>query len=139
MPLKQKLFTNNDEEFFVSFILAHESFKIIFLGTKDYPLAYAENQIEFNKIIHHLEDKFFIKIGHKLPMSGHRIIFEDVTLTDYGIAEVEKDLPKIPLIGLVNQKISTGDLEIDKTINHAKKLFLNILNLLTACVLLVKI
>lgn len=108
-----------------------------FLGTKDYPLAYAENQIEFNKIIHHLEDKFFIKIGHKLQMSGHKIIFEDVTLTDFGIAEVEKDLPKIPMIGLVNQEISTGNLENDETINHAKKMFFehpqSIDNMRSAC------
>ena len=95
--------------------------KFRFQGSKDYPLAYAENEKEFNKIIYHLDDKFFIKIGHERPLSGHRIIFEYVTLTDCGIADVETNLPKIPMIGLVNQEILTGNLENDKTINHAKK------------------
>jgi len=94
-----------------------------FIGIKDYPLAFAEDGKEFNKIVRHLEDRLYIKIGHDIPMAGDEIVFENVTLTDYGIEEVEKELPKIPMIGLVNQDITTGDAEIDKTINHAKKLF----------------
>lgn len=94
-----------------------------FLGSKDYPLAFADNQEEFNKIIKHLEKNFFIEIGNEMGMSGSRIIFDDVTLTNTGIMEVEKELPKIPMIGLVNQEISTGNIEVDKTINHAKQLF----------------
>src|SRR5205823_301894 len=46
-----------------------------------------------------------------------------VQLTDIGIDEVEKELPKVPMIGLVNQDITTGDSDIDEQINHAKDLF----------------
>jgi hypothetical protein len=94
-----------------------------FNSIRDYPLAYATGEEEFNKIIDHLENKYFIKIGNTLRMAGHRIVYQNVTLTDYGIKEVEKELPKIPMIGLVTQEISTGDQRIDSIINHAKKLF----------------
>lgn len=94
-----------------------------FNSIRDYPLAYATGEEEFNKIIDHLENKYFIKIGNRLGMAGHRIVYQKVTLMDYGIEEVEKELPKIPMIGLVNQEISTGEQRIDSIINHAKKLF----------------
>jgi hypothetical protein len=94
-----------------------------FNSIRDYPLVYATGEEEFNKIIDHLEGKNFIKIGNRQGMAGHRIVYQKVTLTDYGIEEIEKGLPKIPMIGLVNQEIFTGDIGIDSTINHAKQLF----------------
>lgn len=94
-----------------------------FSSMKDYPLVFAEGAGEFNKIIRYLESKLFIEIGHDLGMAGHMVQYNEVKLTDYGIEEVEKELPAIPLIGLVQQEIATGDASVDAMINHAKKLF----------------
>ncbi|MEO6301905.1 MAG: hypothetical protein ABIP51_01915 [Bacteroidia bacterium] len=103
---------------------SYEEFQ--FVSTNDYPIAFATDEQEFTKIIKHLESKGFIEIGNELKISGFRILFKIVRMTDLGIEEIEKDLPKIPLIGLVDQEISTGDSDVDKTINHAKKLFFHI-------------
>jgi len=46
-----------------------------------------------------------------------------VKITAKGRREAERGLPKMPLFGLVNQEISTGDLLIDQRINHARELF----------------
>lgn len=90
---------------------------------RDFPLVFASGEEEFNKIMKHLEDRYFIKVDNPLRMAGHRVDYLGVSLTDLGIEEAEKELPKMPMIGLVNQDIISGDAEIDKTINHAKKLF----------------
>ena len=89
----------------------------------DYTLSYAENPDEFKKIITYLDDKSFIKIGHEMALARGQKQYENVQMTDYGIEEIEKELPKIPMIGLVSQEITTGDIEIDEKINHAKDLF----------------
>jgi hypothetical protein len=44
-------------------------------------------------------------------------------LTKYGIEEVEKGRPKMPMHDLVSQEISTGDPSIDATIEQARRLF----------------
>lgn len=94
-----------------------------FSSTKDYPLVYATGAEEFNKIMKYLEGQNFINIRVERAMAGHTVNYHDVTMTNWGILEAEKELPKIPLITLVDQKIATGNAEIDKTINHAKDLF----------------
>ena len=58
-------------------------------------------------------------------MTKGKKIYKDVQLTDFGIEEIEKELPKIPMYGLINDSISTGNPEVDKKINHAKLLFFN--------------
>ena len=98
-----------------------KSFRIT--SSRDYTLCYAENQEEFKKIITYLNDNYFIKIGNELGLAPGQKQYDDILMTDYGIEEVERELPKIPMIGLVNQKITTGSIEIDVKINHAKDLF----------------
>lgn len=93
---------------------------------RDYPLVYATGEEEFNKIMKHLQEKYFINVDNPIRMAGHRVDYHGVTLTDLGIEEAEKELPKMPMIGLANQEIKSGDPEIDKTINHAKKLFFEV-------------
>lgn len=44
-------------------------------------------------------------------------------MTNIAIEEIEKDMPKTPMISSVDQEITTEDPEVDDKINHAKKLF----------------
>ena len=94
-----------------------------FSSVKDYPLIYGDDAAEFNKAIKHLQSQMFINIGDELGMAGHLVKYLGVVMTDWGINEVEKKLPSIPLISLVQQEIATGNTAADAKINHAKKLF----------------
>ncbi len=94
------------------------------LSVGDYTICYADNEAEFQRVINYLRNKYFITVDHETPYSGGRIRYNGILLTDDGIAEVEKDLPQIPMIGLINQQITTDDSETDKNINHARQLFL---------------
>jgi len=90
------------------------------------PLAYADPE-EFIRIIEYLEKQYWINIG-KIQKTGSMTsqqYFIGVELTASGMDEIEKKLPKIPLIGLVNEKITTGNIDVDEKINHAKNLFFN--------------
>lgn len=97
--------------------------KFSFFNVADYPICFAEDQVEFSSILNYLEENFFIKWHTDYGMAGDMHQYDDVQMTDYGIEEIEKDLPNIPLIGLVSQVITTGDSNIDEKINHAKDLF----------------
>jgi hypothetical protein len=89
----------------------------------DRTICYCEDHFEMNKVLEHLRNKGLIEIGDSAGMAQDVTEFIDVVMTDEGIAEVEKELPKIPMLGLVSQDITTGDTETDEKINHAKKLF----------------
>lgn len=96
-----------------------------FNTTTHFPLAYADHD-EFVRIIDHLETEHFITIRKKHRMGrAAEFLYMGVKLTRYGKEEAAKALPKIPLFGLVNQEIATGNLEVDEKINHARKLFFN--------------
>jgi len=86
----------------------------------DYTLAFADDEKEFMHIMDYLmNDKYWLKADfHKV--TGN---YTDVFFTDYGMEEVEKGLPAVPMIGLVSQSITTGDVIADEKINHAKRLF----------------
>lgn len=99
--------------------------KFNFYNYADRTITYSENPSEFNVIIRYLEDENYINIGRDRSMGADVMMYNDVMLTSYGIEKVQEDLPKIPMIGLVDQEISTGDIEVDEKINHAKKLFLD--------------
>jgi hypothetical protein len=90
----------------------------------DYTVCYCEDENEFHRVVKYLKEKYLITIDHEIPLSQGRSRYNDILLTDDGIEEVQKELPKMPMIGLINQEISTGDYEIDEKINHAKQLFL---------------
>lgn len=94
-----------------------------FTNTNDYPICFGEDHAEFSKIIEHLEKNYLLEWKDTIPMARGIKQYLDVQMTSAGIEEIEKDLPKIPMIGLVDQEIGTGDFEIDEKINHAKKLF----------------
>ena len=97
---------------------------IDFTSTKDYPVCFAESQEEFQQIIEALEEKKLLRWSDRRPARTGIVIYKNTYLTDpKGIDEVEKGLPKMPLVGLVNQEITTGDSKIDDNINHARKLF----------------
>jgi hypothetical protein len=92
------------------------------VNSRDYPLCYCEDGNEFSRILEYLEENFYIKYQDE-KMSFDTTIYRNLLLTDSGIEEVEKDFPKIPMISLVNQAITTGNAEIDQKINHAKEMF----------------
>jgi len=94
-----------------------------FITSNDYPICYCEDHDEFRKVMEHLKDRYFIKCRNEQTIARGIKRYYEVELTDSGIVEVEKDLPNIPMIGLVDQRISTGDSETDDKINHAKDLF----------------
>lgn len=101
-----------------------KDFKLFsFVNASDYTICYAEDLNEFSNILNYLSDNRFIKWHSEQGMSGTRKRYHEVQMTDKGIEEVEKDLPNIPLIGLAEQKIATGDILVDEKINHAKELF----------------
>lgn len=93
-------------------------------STRDRTLTYSKDDKEFNDIVEYLDTQLLIKVGHTNKCLGGRVDYVDVQLTGLGIEEVEAELPKIPVIGLVVQEITTGDATVDENINHAKKLFL---------------
>lgn len=93
-------------------------------STKDFPIAFADPE-ELTRIVDQLRSDNFIDIRktHQMARGKDSQLYLGVKLTNTGKAEVRKSLPNIPLIGLVNQAITTGDIEVDKKINHAKQLF----------------
>lgn len=101
-----------------------ENHEFEFNSTADFPLAYADNH-EFDRIMDSLESDYFISVRKKHKIKGQPpfCIYMGVKLTRQGKEEAEKALPKMPLVGLVSQDISTGNKEVDERINHAKTLF----------------
>lgn len=97
--------------------------KFKFSSTADRTLTYSPDFKEFIDIINYLNEEYLIKIGRDQTYVQGIKVYHDVTMTQPGIELVEEDLPKIPMIGLVDQEISTGDSNVDEKISHAKKLF----------------
>ncbi|HVW97449.1 MAG TPA: hypothetical protein VHA56_15860 [Mucilaginibacter sp.] len=93
-------------------------------STRDFPLAYADNE-EFCRIVDQLENSHHITVRktHRMARGNDVKLFMGVKLTSTGKNEAQKALPKMPMVNLVNQTISTGDVEVDAKINHARNLF----------------
>ena len=92
----------------------------------DRAIAYANDSEEFNSIMNFLQQQSFLNWNDAKGLVGFGLgikCYFDVSVTESGVLEVEKELPKIPLISLVSQEIATGDTEVDMKINHAKDLF----------------
>jgi len=107
--------------------------------SKDFPLGFSSPE-EFTRIIDQLKTDFHITFRRKHNMgTGDQSvnIFMGVKITNSGKEEAKKALPKIPLFGLVNQNITTGNFETDEKINHSRKLFFSepqsIDNMRSAC------
>jgi len=93
-------------------------------ASRDFPLAYSDPE-EFIRVVEYLEKQNWIDIRktHRMGRMASMKLFMGVTITTWGHEEVEKQLPQIPLIGLVDQQIATGNIAVDEKINHAKNLF----------------
>lgn len=100
----------------------NENKKFELNSTSDFPLAYAEFE-EFERIVDGLEKAHYIRYSKRHRMGRVGLLFTSVELTALGISEVEKQLPSVPLLSLVEQQIQTGDAVTDERINHAKDLF----------------
>lgn len=93
-----------------------------FYSNKDFTLAFADPE-EFKRIMDQLLQDYSLTIRATNNLSNGRTLYRGVKLTSVGKEVVERGLPKMPLCGLVSQEISTGNIEIDKKINHARQLF----------------
>jgi hypothetical protein len=112
---------------FLKYLYEHggrENEKFELNSTMHFPLAYAETD-EFIRIVEYLEKQNWIEVGrtHKIGAMASQRLYMGVELTTWGMDEIEKHLPQIPLVGLVDQKIATGNIAVDEKINHAKNLF----------------
>ena len=87
----------------------------------DAPIAYS-SKTEFENILYYLEKDRNIDIGNT-TITKQTKLFTDVRLTKQGIQEVEKRSVNLPLFGLVNQELKSGNNDIDKNVAHAKDLF----------------
>lgn len=97
--------------------------KFKFADNSDRFLTYSKDHQEFAVIIEYLRTEHYINIlSTKLALTGSKI-FSGVSMTRKGIDRVKESLPKIPMIGLLDQEIKTGRTEIDEQIMHARKLF----------------
>lgn len=92
-------------------------------SVQDFTLAFAEDSNEFIRLMDYGEEHYLISCKNKVRMSGGQYNYFDVLLTDEGINEIEKDKPNLPMLGLANQDINTGNPQLDIKIEHAKKLF----------------
>lgn len=87
------------------------------------PIAYASAE-EFDRIMRFLQDEGWVATG-SITSTQQGTAYQSVHLTKSGINEIEKGQAKIPIYGLVNQQITTGDAETDAMIEHARALFFN--------------
>ncbi|WP_346986008.1 hypothetical protein [Chryseobacterium sp. POE27] len=93
-------------------------------STKHFPLAFSDAE-EFTRIVDQLKNDGFISIRktHQMSRSRESQLHMGVKVTNAGKIEAQKSMPKMPLFGLVNQEITTGNHEFDEKINHARQLF----------------
>lgn len=89
---------------------------------KDYPLAFALDHEEFVRILNMFQTEGLMNV----QIIRHQVYYYySLSFTKFGILEMQKVLPPLPMVGLVDQEIRTGNVETDEKINHAKKLFFN--------------
>ncbi|REC61780.1 hypothetical protein DRF65_13660 [Chryseobacterium pennae] len=93
-----------------------------FYSTKHFALAYADPE-ELHRIIDQLVQDRSIEVRKIHNLSQRRYLYQGVKVSNSGKELAKKELPKMPMFGLVSQEITTGDTEVDKKINHARKLF----------------
>lgn len=91
----------------------------------DFPISFARDANDFCRMFEQLKIRGHITYDSFEP-SSNETVFEEVIISDEGIAKLQEELPKIPMISLVNQKITTGDIEVDLKIETAKELFFSI-------------
>lgn len=92
-------------------------------STKHFPIAYSDPE-EFVRIVDNLKSDHLISVRREHPMGrGGMKLFMGVKVTSIGKNKAQKSLPKMPLFGLVNQEITTGNTVTDEKINHARTLF----------------
>lgn len=112
---------------FLRYLYKHggrENIEFEFNSMKHFPLAFASPD-EFTRIIDQLETDFLITTRKVHPMGRDKShqIYMGVKLTNTGKDEAKRGLPQMPLFGLVSQVITTGDMEVDEKINHARELY----------------
>ncbi len=92
-----------------------------FTSELSYQIAECENGHEFDRVMTAMKAKGWVNFRTGKGYAGIR--YFGVTLTEVGLAEAKKSLPQIPMIGLIDQAITTGDIDVDAKINHARRLF----------------
>lgn len=90
----------------------------------DSPIIYSSAD-EFVRVIKYLKSENWINYD-SVHSAKKQVFYLGLHISKEGINEIEKGLPKIPMFGLINQKISTGDANTDSQIEHARLLFFDI-------------
>lgn len=95
-----------------------------FYSTRHFALAFSDPE-EFTRIIDQLKSNYYVSVHkiHSLGRERAHQLYMGVKMTASGKEEAKKSLPKLPLFGLISQQITTGNIEIDEKINHARELF----------------
>ena len=97
---------------------------VTYQADKDYPICYANDMDEFGRIMNLLVNKkYWLDCANYIGTEEGPGVYFGLTLTESGVEEVERELPSIPMAGLIQQKISTGDAFTDAQINNALRLF----------------
>jgi len=112
--------------FFLKFLFEHggkeyKTFDII--PEFDYTLAFGKDSDELKRILLKLEDEGYIRFMNFNDNEAGEILRTDVMLTKDGISALKELIPNIPMVGLVDQEIRTGDDATDQKIIHSKRLF----------------
>ena len=90
-------------------------------SVRDSPITYSSPN-EFDRIIKYLKSENWIEFNHiNRTQTGN--FYQGLMITKAGIEEIKKGLPKMPMFGLVNQKIATGNADTDLIIETARQLF----------------
>lgn len=89
-------------------------------SSNDSPITYSSMD-EFERILRYLESERLVQ--YISTRTNTCTFYQGLSFTKVGIDEIEKGLHKMPMFGLVDQKIKTGDITIDGQIEHARKSF----------------
>lgn len=93
-----------------------------FESENDYPLAFATDPYEFNRILQMLKDQKLIKITKGILHIGYNYSIT-FSLIQKAYKKLEEDLGISQLFKFVDENVFTGNKLIDKKIIHAKNLY----------------
>ncbi|HMK18185.1 MAG TPA: hypothetical protein VK492_08300 [Chitinophagaceae bacterium] len=90
-------------------------------SNKDSPITYSSVE-EFERVVKVLKKRRHIDYENLLQVQS-TTLYDKLCLTDEGLAEIKKALPKSVMNNLASQEMKVGDFNIDRQIEHSRKLF----------------
>jgi len=90
-------------------------------SNRDSPITYSSME-EFERILKVLKKREYIDYENIQELQSATLYYK-LCLTDKGIKEINQDLPKSVMSSLANEQIKVGDINIDRQLEHSRKLF----------------